>query len=198
MNMTLRGKLFERNVIYMNTPNKLTIIRILLVPFFMAFALAGGTLWNIAALLIFAAASLTDYYDGKIARASGQITTFGKFMDPLADKMLTTAAFLVFMDIDLISPWVVIIILLREFAVSGIRLAAAGTGEIIAASMWGKAKTVSQMVAIILAFVLMIFSFIPYNVTYILVNIAVWISTALTILSGADYIIKNRKLLVLK
>ena len=196
--MTLREKLFERNVIYMNTPNKLTIIRILLVPFFMAFALAGGTVWNIAALVIFAAASLTDYYDGKIARASGQITTFGKFMDPLADKMLTTAAFLVFMDIDLISPWVVIIILLREFAVSGIRLAAAGTGEVIAASMWGKAKTVSQMVAIILAFVLMIFSFIPYNITYILVNIAVWISTVMTILSGADYIIKNRNLLVLK
>ncbi len=196
--MTLREKVFERNVIYMNTPNKLTIIRILLVPFFMAFALAGGTMWNIAALLIFAAASLTDYYDGKIARASGQITTFGKFMDPLADKMLTTAAFLVFMDIDLISPWVVIIILLREFAVSGIRLAAAGTGEVIAASIWGKAKTVSQMVAIILTFVLMIFSFIPYNVTYIIVNIVVWISTALTILSGADYIIKNRKLLVLK
>ena len=182
----------------MNTPNKLTIIRILLVPFFMAFALAGGTVWNIAALVIFAAASLTDYYDGKIARASGQITTFGKFMDPLADKMLTTAAFLVFMDIDLISPWVVIIILLREFAVSGIRLAAAGTGEVIAASIWGKAKTVSQMVAIILTFVLMIFSFIPYNVTYIIVTIVVWISTALTILSGADYIIKNRKLLVLK
>lgn len=182
----------------MNTPNKLTIIRILLVPFFMAFALAGGTVWNIAALVIFAAASLTDYYDGKIARASGQITTFGKFMDPLADKMLTTAAFLVFMDIDLISPWIVIIILLREFAVSGIRLAAAGTGEVIAASIWGKAKTVSQMVAIILTFVLMIFSFIPYNVTYIIVNIVVWISTALTILSGADYIIKNRKLLVLK
>lgn len=182
----------------MNTPNKLTIIRILLVPFFMAFALAGGTVWNIAALVIFAAASLTDYYDGKIARASGQITTFGKFMDPLADKMLTTAAFLVFMDIDLISPWVVIIILLREFAVSGIRLAAAGTGEVIAASIWGKAKTVSQMVAIILTFVLMIFSFIPYNVTYIIVNIVVWVSTALTILSGADYIIKNRKLLVLK
>ena len=196
--MTLQEKLFERNVIYMNTPNKLTIIRILLVPFFMAFALAGGTVWNIAALLIFAAASLTDYFDGKIARASGQITTFGKFMDPLADKMLTTAAFLVFMDIDLISPWVVIIILLREFAVSGIRLAAAGTGEVIAASMWGKAKTVSQMVAIILAFVLMIFSFIPYNITYILVNIAVWISTVMTILSGADYIIKNRNLLVLK
>lgn len=196
--MTLQEKLFERNVIYMNTPNKLTIIRILLVPFFMAFALAGGTVWNIAALVIFAAASLTDYYDGKIARASGQITTFGKFMDPLADKMLTTAAFLVFMDIDLISPWVVIIILLREFAVSGIRLAAAGTGEIIAASMWGKAKTVSQMIAIILTFVLMIFSFIPYNITYILVNIAVWISTVLTIISGADYIIKNRKLLVLK
>ena len=182
----------------MNTPNKLTIIRILLVPFFMAFALVGETAWNVVALLIFVAASLTDYYDGKIARASGQITTFGKFMDPLADKMLTTAAFLVFMDIDLISPWVVIIILLREFAVSGIRLAAAGTGEVIAASMWGKAKTVSQMIAIILTFVLLIFSFIPYNVTYIIVNIAVWISTVMTIISGADYILKNRKLLVLK
>lgn len=182
----------------MNTPNKLTVIRMLLVPVFMAFALASGTVNLAIALGVFILASLTDWLDGKIARASGQITTFGKFMDPLADKLLTTAAFLVFMDMKLISPWVIIIILFREFAVSGIRLVAAGTGEVIAASIWGKLKTVSQMAAVILTFLLLIIPAGDEQSKNIIINIAVWISTILTLTSGADYILKNRKLLVMK
>lgn len=182
----------------MNTPNKLTVLRMLMVPFFMIFALCEGTVFKALALLVFALASLTDYFDGKIARATGQITTFGKFMDPLADKLLTTAAFLVFMDWDLISPWVIIIVLFREFAVSGIRLAAAGTGEVIAASFWGKLKTVSQMAAIIITFVLVIINVFSFETNYLIINIVVWFSTVLTLLSGADYIYKSRKLLVLK
>ena len=179
----------------MNTPNKLTVLRMILVPIFMAFALAEGTAWQFAALIVFALASFTDYLDGKIARAQGLVTTFGKFMDPLADKLLTTAAFLVFMDRGLISSWVIIIVLFREFAVSGIRLVAAGTGEIIAASWWGKLKTVSQMIAIILTFVLIIIPVFSENITYIIVNVAVWISTVLTLVSGWDYIYKNKNLL---
>ncbi|MBP3359710.1 MAG: CDP-diacylglycerol--glycerol-3-phosphate 3-phosphatidyltransferase [Clostridia bacterium] len=182
----------------MNTPNKLTVIRMILVPVFMSFALASGTVNLAIALGVFILASLTDWLDGKIARASGQITTFGKFMDPLADKLLTTAAFLVFMDMKLISPWVIIIILFREFAVSGIRLVAAGTGEVIAASIWGKLKTVSQMAAVILTFLLLLIPAGDEQTKYIIINTAVWISTILTLTSGADYILKNRKLLVMK
>ena len=182
----------------MNTPNKLTLLRMIMVPFFMFFALGGGQVNAAIALLIFILASITDYFDGKIARKSGQVTTFGKFMDPLADKLLTTAAFLVFMEKDFISPWVIIIILFREFAVSGIRLAAAGTGEIIAASFFGKLKTVSQMVAIIITFVLVIIPIFPLGTDIIIINTVVWISTVLTLLSGADYIYNSRNLLVLK
>ncbi len=182
----------------MNTPNKLTVLRMIMVPFFMAFALQDGKAMAAVALLIFALASFTDYLDGNLARKSGQVTTFGKFMDPLADKLLTTAAFLVFMHMQLISPWVIIIILFREFAVSGIRLVAAGTGEVIAASFWGKLKTVSQMVAIIITFLLVITNVFPDNINYIIINVVVWISTVFTLLSGADYILKSKDLLVLK
>ncbi len=182
----------------MNTPNKLTVLRMILVPLFMMFALIDGVVWQIVALGIFALASFTDYLDGKIAREQGLVTTFGKFMDPLADKLLTTAAFLVFMDKELISSWVIIIVLFREFAVSGIRLVAAGAGEIIAASYWGKLKTVSQMIAIILTFVLIILPVLGETINYIIINIAVWISTVLTLVSGWDYIYKNKNLLQLK
>ena len=182
----------------MNTPNKLTVIRMILVPIFMAFALIPGKGFLIAALAVFALASITDWLDGKIARATGQVTTFGKFMDPLADKMLTTAAFLVFMDMGLISPWVIIIVLFREFAISGIRLVAAGTGDIIAASIWGKLKTVSQMLAIIVTFILLIVPVFSESVNLIIINVFVWISTVLTLTSGADYIYKSKHLLVMK
>jgi len=180
----------------MNTPNKLTLLRVVLVPVFMALALIEGTGFKIAALAVFILASLTDYFDGQLARKNNMVTTFGKFADPLADKMLTSAAFLVFTCMDLISPWVLMIVLFREFAVSGVRLVAAGTGEIIAASFWGKLKTVSQMIAIIITFLLMIIS--VGDISGIIINVAVWISTVLTLISGADYIMKCRGLLTFK
>lgn len=180
----------------MNTPNKLTLLRVVLVPLFMALALMEGTGYKAAALAVFIIASLTDMFDGMLARKYNMVTTFGKFADPLADKMLTSAAFLAFTCLELISPWVLMIVLFREFAVSGVRLVAAGTGDVIAASFLGKLKTVSQMAAIIITFLLLIFP-IPGADIYI-INIAVWISTILTILSGWDYIWKCRSLLTFK
>ena len=180
----------------MNTPNKLTLLRVVLVPVFMALALVEGTAFQISALVVFILASLTDYFDGKLARKYNMVTTFGKFADPLADKMLTSAAFLVFTCMDLISPWVLMIVLFREFAVSGVRFLAAGTGTVIAASFWGKLKTVSQMIAIILTFVIIILE--PGNAGLIIINVSIWISTVLTLLSGADYIFKSKDLLTFK
>lgn len=131
----------------MNLPNKLTLLRVALVPVFMVFA--GNRLW-LAAGIVFAAASVTDFLDGHIARSRGLVTDFGKFADPLADKVLTTTAFLYMMADGVCSPVVLVIILAREFAVSGLRMVAAGAkdGKVIAANMWGKAKTVLQMLTI--------------------------------------------------
>ncbi len=184
----------------MNLANKLTLLRVVLVPVFMAFMLAGKDVqWAmIAGLVIFSLASLTDMLDGQIARKRNMITTFGKFADPLADKMLTTAAFLVFMQYGYIDSWPIFIILVREFAVSGIRLAAAAGGDVIAASFWGKFKTVTQMFAIIAGILLMCIPAIPAETTALVTAILVWISVLFTIISGAEYIIKNRKLLKLK
>ena len=180
----------------MNTPNKLTLLRVILVPVFMAAALMDGKPAMAAALAVFVIASVTDLLDGKLARKYNQVTTFGKFADPLADKLLICAAFLVLVDKELISPWVLIIVLFREFAVSGVRLVAAGTGEVIAASIWGKLKTVSQMVAVIVAFLLLIFSI--GRADFVIINVFVWISTVLTIVSGFDYIYTSRGLLTFK
>lgn len=182
----------------MNLPNKLTMLRVILVPVFMAFMMID-TLWaKIVGLLLFCAASLTDMLDGKIARAQNLVTTFGKFADPLADKMLTTAAFLIFMYRGMIGPWPLFIILVREFAVSGIRLAAAADGSVIAASFWGKFKTVTQMISIIAGILLMCIPVIPFKTCGIITSILVWISVLFTIISGAEYIIKNKHLLKLK
>ncbi len=142
----------------MNLPNKLTLARILLVPVFMVFASLtqyGAAdyqpMWYLAAGVVFALASFTDYLDGHLARKWGMITDFGKFADPLADKLLTTVAFLYMMRDGVCSPVVLSIILAREFAVSGLRMVAAGAkdGKVIAANMWGKVKTVLQMLSII-------------------------------------------------
>lgn len=178
----------------MNTPNKLTLMRMILVPFFMFFMMFDNTLFYAIGITIFIIASITDWIDGYLARKNNQITSFGKFMDPLADKMLTTAAFLILMYWDLISPWVLMIVLAREFMVSGIRLVAVTEGEVIAASMWGKAKTVSQMIAIIISLLIIALPIPEYLDGYcvIIINILVWISTVLTIISGADYLFKNK------
>lgn len=175
----------------MTTANKLTILRVILVPVFMAFLLINQVWSQIAALIIFAAASATDAIDGYIARHYNQITTFGKFMDPLADKMLTTAAFLVLLEHGRVSCIAVMIVLAREFIVSGVRMLAVADGKVIAASMLGKIKTVSQMIAIIAAIILMNNAF-SEQPAMLITNILVWISTAITVISGIDYIVKNR------
>src|SRR5699024_4695521 len=136
----------------MNTPNKLTLFRVVMIPFFVVFMLApiGGAAAKWIALAIFIIASLTDALDGYLARRDNLITDFGKFMDPLADKLLVCSALICLVELDKIPCWVVIIIIAREFIISGFRLIAADNGVVIAASYWGKFKTVSQMVMIIL------------------------------------------------
>ncbi len=182
----------------MNLANKLTLLRVVLVPIFMAFLLVDNTACQITALLVFAIASLTDMLDGKIARKYNQITTFGKFADPLADKMLTTAAFLVFMQRGIVDSWAIMLILVREFAVSGVRLAAAGEGNVIAASFFGKFKTVAQMAAIIITIIITNIPVLEQSVSYTVSAALIWISVVFTVLSGVDYLIKNAHLLKLK
>ena len=168
------------------------------MPVFLAFMMMDGFAWQMAALITFIIASLTDMLDGQIARKCNQITTFGKFADPLADKMLITAAFLGFMAQGVINVWAVMIMLVREFMVSGVRLAAVSEGEVIAASFWGKFKTVSQMVAVIAAFLVLNIPAVPETAAYIITNVFVWISVVLTVLSGIDYLVNNWKLMKLK
>ncbi len=147
----------------MNLPNKLTVIRIVLVPFFVAFLLSPGLshhyLW---AAIVFIAAALTDHFDGELARKNNQITNFGKFLDPLADKILVVSALVCFVDLRLASTWCVILIIAREFMVTSIRLVAVDSGVVIAANNWGKTKTISQMIAII---AILVFQYIQELVT---------------------------------
>ena len=191
----------------MNLPNKLTVLRICLVPFMVAALLIEALPHRfLIAGLIFGLASLTDLFDGKIARKHNLITSFGKFADPLADKILVISAFCCFVDLRIISSVAVILVLFREFAVTSVRLAAAQSGKVVAANFWGKAKTVSQMTAIIVIFVLQYFielcnmKIIPlildnsvFQAIYIVDNVCVWISVALTVISGIIYIKDNFK-----
>ncbi len=190
----------------MNTPNKLTLARMIATPIFMAVMLIPFKYQYTVALVLFALASLTDMIDGKMARKYNLVTDFGKFMDPLADKMLTTAAYLGFMFIygNTAFAWHIVVInfivLFREFAVSSIRLVAVTAGgKVVAANIWGKAKTVSQMVGIVLAlaiYALKDFVTIPSNVfaTLDIVIIALfWLSAVLCVISGAIYIYGGRE-----
>lgn len=170
----------------MNTPNKLTILRVVLIPVFMLFALYPVVPYsNFIALGVFVLAFLTDTLDGYLARKNGQVTNFGKIMDPLADKLLVTAALVCLATAGIVSPWVAVIILAREFIVSGIRIAAAAEGNVIAASVWGKIKTVWQFVALSLAL-------LCWEPNWF-VSAAMWIAALLTVISGIDYIAKNAK-----
>ena len=177
----------------MNLPNKLTILRVALIPAFVAFFL-GSENWGfwarIAALLIFVIASLTDLLDGKIARKYNLVTNFGKFMDPLADKLLVAAALICFVEMNRIASWVVLIIISREFIISGFRLVAAESGIVIAASWWGKIKTAVTMVTIIF----MIPDF-GGTAVYVIEQILIYASTILTVVSLVDYIVKNKKVI---
>ena len=174
----------------MNLPNKLTTFRVILIPFFVFFLLTDvlGANGDYLALVIFIVASLTDMLDGKIARKYNLVTNFGKFMDPLADKLLVCSAMICLVDLKLLPAWIVIIIIAREFIISGFRLIAAEHQIVIAASMWGKFKTTFQMIAVIL----MIFN-IPAlkTVTFIMLAAAV----VLTIVSLVDYVAKNVEVL---
>lgn len=182
----------------MNTPNKLTILRILLIPLFMVVALYDITPFpSVVALVVFILACVTDWLDGYLARKNNEVTNFGKILDPLADKMLVTAALLCLVNDHLVSPWIAIIILAREFIVSGIRISAAADGNVIAASMWGKVKTVWQFIAICITLVLADFAG-SVAIVKIVIDICMWGAAALTIISGVDYIVKNIKYLSMK
>jgi len=178
----------------MNLPNKLTILRIILIIPFVVILLSGclGDASSIIALIIFVVASMTDLLDGKIARKYNLVTNFGKFMDPLADKMLVCAAMicLVATKPEMMPAWAVIIILSREFIISGFRLVASDAGIVIAASMWGKCKTVSQMTMIIL----MLAGF-PKGPMDIVIKLVMYIAVILTVVSLVDYIWKNKEVI---
>lgn len=171
----------------MNLPNKLTILRVIMIPFFVAALLYdGGANQNMryVAAALFIIASLTDMLDGKIARKYNLVTNFGKFMDPLADKLLVCSALICMIELRELPAWMVIIIISREFIISGFRLVASDNGVVIAASYWGKFKTTFQMIGV----VLLIFN-IPALST--LTTIIVWIALSLTVISLVDYIVKN-------
>ena len=178
----------------MNLPNKLTVLRVIMVPFFVFFMLTdvGGAANKWIALVLFIVASLTDMLDGKIARKYNLVTNFGKFMDPLADKLLVCSAMICLVDLKLIPVWVVLIIIAREFIISGFRLVASDNGIVIAASYWGKFKTTFQMLMVIV---------IIFNINLklgwlnILGTILIYVALVLTVVSLIDYIAKNKDVL---
>lgn len=175
----------------MNTPNKLTVARMIIVPFLVVFLLTGwgGDANRYISLALFVVASVTDWFDGYLARKNNLVTNFGKFMDPLADKLLVCSAMICMIELNRLPAWFVIIIIGREFIISGFRLIAAENGIVIAANYWGKFKTVSQMIMIIL----LILHFDGIFVT--LEQLFIWLSLALTIISLITYIWQNKSVL---
>ena len=175
----------------MNLPNKLTTLRVIMIPFFVFFLLwqnGENRTFRMIALALFIIASLTDLLDGKIARKYNLVTNFGKFMDPLADKLLVCSALICLIELNALPAWMVIIIISREFIISGFRLIASDNGVVIAASYWGKFKTTFQMVSVVLLILdIPALAFVP--------TICVWIALLLTIVSLVDYIYKNHKIL---
>ncbi|MCI7107879.1 MAG: CDP-diacylglycerol--glycerol-3-phosphate 3-phosphatidyltransferase [Lachnospiraceae bacterium] len=176
----------------MNLPNKLTLFRVILIPFFVFFLLAPyfPGYGNYIAVAIFIIASITDFLDGKIARKYHLVTNFGKFMDPLADKLLVSSALICLIELSLIPAWIVIVIIAREFIISGFRLIAADNGVVIAASYWGKFKTASQMVMVIVLILNL-----PNPVFSVIGTVLIYVSLVLTVISLVDYIVKNKNVL---
>lgn len=174
----------------MNIANKVTMIRLVLIPVFVVCFYIYGTSYNIAAI-VFLVASLTDALDGYLARSRNLVTNFGKFVDPLVDKVLTIAAFIVLVEAKVIPAWAVIIIIARELIITGFRTLAADMGITIAASVWGKAKTISQMVSLVM--LLLNVSVLNKLGIYVF-----YLAVILTVLSGWDYLIKNKKVLDLE
>ncbi len=181
----------------MNLPNKLTLLRILLVPVFIAFFYIKMPWWNYWAALVFLGASLTDLFDGAIARKRGIVTNFGKLIDPMADKLLVCSALIMFTAIGWVHEILVIIMIAREFIVSALRMVAAAEGKVLAADSWGKAKTVVQIVAVI--FVLLregVFAMIGLETVLVVSGDVLMIAAAaLSVISCAGYFIKNRAVL---
>ena len=175
----------------MNLPNKLTILRVILIPFFVVFMLFDitGSADKWIALVIFCVASLTDMLDGKIARKYNLVTNFGKFMDPLADKLLVCTALICLTSMDRLNVIVVLVIIAREFIISGFRLVASDNGIVIAASYWGKFKTVSQMALIIVLIMDL------GGVWNVVGTVLTWVALFLTVVSLIDYIAKNKQVL---
>lgn len=187
----------------MNLPNKLTVARVIAVPFYVAFMLISAVPYNyLWALILFGAASITDMIDGKIARKNAMVTDLGKFLDPLADKVLVSAALICMVELGWTASYLVIIIISREFIVSALRLAAASSNDrtVIAAGIWGKLKTAFTMGAISIITVLHILldNFMLLDASFpvgLISDIFMWISTVLTIISGVVYIVSYRHLL---
>ena len=176
----------------MNLPNKLTILRVIMIPFFVvALMLEGGAnqMYRYIAAAIFIIASLTDLLDGNIARKYNLVTNFGKFMDPLADKLLVCSALICMIELGQLPAWMVLIIISREFIISGFRLVASDNGVVIAASYWGKWKTTFQMISVVLLI-------LNIQALSVITAAAVWISLALKVISLLDYIIKNAGVLL--
>lgn len=171
----------------MNLPNKLTTLRVIMIPFFVVFMLTdfagGASKW--IALGLFIIASLTDLLDGHIARKYNLVTNFGKFMDPLADKLLVCAALICLVEMGRIPSWIVIVIISREFIISGFRLIASDNGRVIAASYWGKFKTTFQMIMICLMIA-------DISALSLLTDIVMWVALILTVVSLVDYLVKNK------
>lgn len=177
----------------MNLPNKLTVLRVIMVPFFVVFMLIpslGGAANKYIALALFCIASFTDFLDGYLARKNNLVTNFGKFMDPLADKLLVCSALICLSSLGKLATWIVLVIIAREFIISGFRLVASDNGIVIAASYWGKFKTVSHM-----AMIIMLILDFQNPVYYVLTQIVVWVGLALTVISLADYVWKNKQVL---
>ena len=171
----------------MNLPNKLTVLRVIMIPFFViALMMEGGNnqTYRMIATAIFVIASLTDFLDGNIARKYNLVTNFGKFMDPLADKLLVCSALICLIELGQLPAWMVLIIISREFIISGFRLVASDNGVVIAASYWGKWKTVFQMISVILLI-------LNIEALSMVTTLALWIALALTVISLIDYIVKN-------
>ena len=177
----------------MNLPNTLTVLRVIMVPFFVVFMLIpslGAAANKYIALALFCIASFTDFLDGHLARKHNLVTNFGKFMDPLADKLLVCSALICLSSLGKLATWIVLVIIAREFIISGFRLVASDNGIVIAASYWGKFKTVSHM-----AMIIMLILDFQNPVYYVLTQIVVWVGLALTVISLADYVWKNKQVL---
>ena len=174
----------------MNLPNKLTVARVIMIPFFVLFMLTGlgGAASKWIALAIFIIASLTDLLDGHIARKYNLVTNFGKFMDPLADKLLVCSAMICLVEMGKLPAWIVIVIISREFIISGLRLIASDNGRVIAASYWGKFKTTFQMLMICLMIA-------DISALSAVTAAVMWIALILTVVSLVDYLVKNRDVL---